>query len=79
MNDNKRLIVVFDFDGTITRKDTLAAFIKFAKGKAAFYKGFIRYSPLLLAYKLRLYPNWKIKQKVISHFFKDMPMAEFMS
>jgi HAD superfamily hydrolase (TIGR01490 family) len=77
MVNNKRLVVVFDFDGTITRKDTLTAFIKFAKGKPALYKGFIRYSPLLLAYKLRLYPNWKIKQKILSHFFKNMPADEF--
>jgi HAD superfamily hydrolase (TIGR01490 family) len=77
MADKKRLVVVFDFDGTITRRDTLIAFIKFAKGKKAFYKGFMRYMPLLLAYKLRLYPNWKIKQKIISYFFKNMPLGEF--
>ncbi|MDR0724595.1 MAG: HAD-IB family hydrolase [Prevotellaceae bacterium] len=77
MAGNKRLIAVFDFDGTITRKDTFVAFIKFAKGQTAFYKGFIRYSPLLLAYKLGLYPNWKIKQKIIRYFFRNMPMEEF--
>jgi HAD superfamily hydrolase (TIGR01490 family) len=77
MAENKKLIVAFDFDGTITRKDTFAAFIKFARGKAAFYRGFIRYSPLLAAYKLRLYPNWKVKQKIIEYFLKDMPKDEF--
>lgn len=77
MADKKRLVVVFDFDGTITRRDTLVVFIKFAKGKMAFYRGFIRYTPLLLAYKLRLYPGWKIKQKIISYFFKNMPLGEF--
>lgn len=75
---NKRLVVAFDFDGTITRKDTFVAFIKFAKGKTAFYKGLLRYSPLLLAYKLRLYPNWKIKQKIISYFFKGMHLDGFV-
>lgn len=77
MTENKRLIVAFDFDGTVTRKDTFTAFIKFAKGKTACYRGFIRYSPLLVAYKLRLYPNWKIKQKIIGYFFKNMPVSEF--
>lgn len=33
-------IVAFDFDGTITNRDTLLEFIKFAKGKTAFYLGF---------------------------------------
>jgi HAD superfamily hydrolase (TIGR01490 family) len=77
MADNKRLIVAFDFDGTVIRKDTFTAFIRFAKGKMAFYRGFIYYSPLLVAYKLGLYPNWKIKQKIIGHFFKNMSEDEF--
>lgn len=77
MAGNKRLIVAFDFDGTITRKDSFTEFIKFAKGKTAFYKGIILCSPLLIAYKLHLYPNWKIKQKIIGHFFKNMPGDEF--
>lgn len=32
-------VAVFDFDGTITRKDTLIEFIRFAKGSAALYWG----------------------------------------
>ena len=31
---DKREIVVFDFDGTLTTKDTLLEFIKFSHGKA---------------------------------------------
>lgn len=72
-----RNIAVFDFDGTITRKDTLLEFIKFSKGKWAFIKGFTIYSPLLLAYKLGLYPNWKMKQKIFSYFFKGMKHNDF--
>lgn len=72
-----RIIAVFDFDGTITQKDTLLEFIKFSKGKWSFLKGFLYYSPLLVAYKLRLYPNWKVKQKIFSYFFKDMKYEVF--
>lgn len=64
----KRVVVTFDFDGTITRKDTLLEFIKFVKGESAFYGGLLRYAPLLVAYKLGVYPNWKVKQKFFSHF-----------
>ena len=70
-------IVAFDFDGTITKKDTLLEFIKFTKGKAAFFKGFLLYSPWLIAYKLKLYPNWKAKQKVFTHFFTGMDKSDF--
>ena len=63
-------IAVFDFDGTVTTKDTLLEFIKFVRGPVSFYAGFLRYAPQLLAYKLGLYPNWKVKQQIFSHFFK---------
>lgn len=72
-----RTIVAFDFDGTITRKDTLIEFIKFAKGIKEFWLGFILHSPYLIAYKLNLYPNWKIKEKIFSYYFKNYPINKF--
>ena len=70
-------IAVFDFDGTITRKDTLLEFIKFSKGKREFYFGFLLFSPLLVAMKLKLCPNWKIKQLLFSYFYKDVSIEQF--
>ena len=72
-----RVIAVFDFDGTITKKDTFLEFIKFVKGKKSFYIGLLMYSPMLLAYKLRMYPNWKAKQKIFSYFFSRMDYRDF--
>ena len=70
-------IAVFDFDGTVTTKDTLLEFIKFVRGPVSFYAGFLRYAPQLLAYKLGLYPNWKVKQQIFSHFFKGMRSVSY--
>ena len=42
-----KTIAVFDFDGTITTKDTLLYFILFTRGYWAFMMGFFLYSPLL--------------------------------
>ena len=70
-------IVAFDFDGTLTTKDTLLVFIRYACGFWAFALGFLRYSPLLVLMKLGLYPNYKVKQKVFSYFFKDMTLEVF--
>jgi len=70
-------IAVFDFDGTITRKDTLLEFIKFSKGNCRFYLGFLLFSPLLVAMKLKIYPNWKAKQKLFSYFYKDISIEQF--
>ncbi len=72
-----RKVVAFDFDGTITTRDTLLQFILFAKGRRTFFFGFALYSPLLIAFKLKLYPNWKAKQKIFSYFFKGMPHSRF--
>lgn len=70
-------IYAFDFDGTLTTKDTLLVFIRYACGFWLFALGFLRYSPLLVLMKLGLYPNWKIKQKVFSFFFKGMTIEAF--
>jgi HAD superfamily hydrolase (TIGR01490 family) len=73
----RETIAVFDFDGTITKKDTLLEFVKFSKGKKQFYLGFFLFSPLLVAMKLKLYPNWKAKQKLFSYFYKNIPVKQF--
>lgn len=72
-------MAVFDFDGTITRKDTLLEFIKFTKGNKAFYIGFLWHACFLVAYKLKLYPNWKVKQKIFTYFFEGMLLGDFDS
>ena len=70
-------IYAFDFDGTLTTKDTLLEFIRFAKGSGLMYAGFLLFSSLLILMKLHLYPNWKAKQKIFSWFFKGMKINEF--
>ena len=72
-----RKIYAFDFDGTLTTKDTLLEFIRFAKGSGQMFRGFLLFSPLLLLMKLHLYPNWKAKQQVFSYFFKGMNIDVF--
>ena len=70
-------IFVFDFDGTLTHADTLLAFIRFACGPVRMCMGFALYAPLLVLMKLKLYPNYKAKQKVLAHFFRGMTLARF--
>ena len=70
-------IYAFDFDGTLTTKDTLIEFIRYAKGSMALGLGFLRYAHLLVMMKFGLYPNYKAKQKVFEHFFKDTTLDDF--
>ena len=70
-------IYAFDFDGTLTTKDTLLEFIRFAKGNVGLAVGFLYYSPLIILMKLHFYPNWKVKQKIFAWFFKGMAIGDF--
>ena len=70
-------IALFDFDGTITTKDSLVDFIQFALGKPAYYFGLLSISPMLTAYKLKLIPNYIAKEKLITHFFKNWDANRF--
>lgn len=70
-------IYAFDFDGTLTTRDSFLEFIRYVCGNWAFCKGILRYSPLLVLMKIGLYPNWKAKQKVFAYFFKGMPLKDF--
>jgi len=70
-------IAFFDFDGTITTKDTLLEIIKFLKGKTAFYTGFLIHAPWLIAYKMNFFPNDRVKQKMLTYFFAGIQELVF--
>ena len=70
-------IAVFDFDGTITTKDTLFEFIKFSRGAFRFCVGMLLFSPLFVAFKLKLLPNWKVKQFLFAYFYKGISIDDF--
>ncbi len=72
-----RKIAFFDFDGTITRKDSLLELIKFIKGKTAFYLGLLLNSPWLVAYKMKFLPNDLAKQKILAYYFAGMTEHAF--
>jgi HAD superfamily hydrolase (TIGR01490 family) len=70
-------IAFFDFDGTITTKDTLLEFIRFSRGNTRFKLGFLMNSPWLIAMKLKLISNHKAKERILTHFFGKQPVSEF--
>jgi HAD superfamily hydrolase (TIGR01490 family) len=71
-------IAFFDFDGTITTKDTLLEFARYSKGKFRFYLGFFLTSPWMVAYKLKVISNQKAKEQFLRYFFRNCPLPEFM-
>ncbi|MBP3776581.1 MAG: HAD-IB family hydrolase [Prevotella sp.] len=72
-----RKIVAFDFDGTLTNKDSLLEFIRHVRGTTALWCGFLRYAPILVLMLLKCCPHGKAKEKIFSYFFKGMSINEF--
>lgn len=72
------ILALFDFDGTITTDDSLLKFIRFVVGDRRFLLGLVVLSPMLVLYKLKLIPNYKAKQYMLSWFFKGMSKDTFL-
>jgi HAD superfamily phosphoserine phosphatase-like hydrolase len=64
-----RTLVLFDFDGTLTKKDTFPRFIFFTKGSFIAMIGFLLYSPLIILYGLKLISGSTLKQRLITFYF----------
>jgi len=74
-----KTLALFDFDGTLYRKDSLIEFTRFAKGETAFYKGMLMILPDLIGLKLNLLGNEKVKSRFLTYFFKGMEVGRFQS
>ncbi|HUQ67229.1 MAG TPA: HAD family hydrolase [Flavitalea sp.] len=74
----KNVIAFFDFDGTITTKDSLLEFIRYVKGDLAFYFGFFLQAPVLILYKLQMISNQRAKEIILAYFFGNMDEIMFM-
>ncbi|WP_157760922.1 HAD-IB family hydrolase [Chitinophaga caeni] len=70
-------IAFFDFDGTITTKDTLFEIARFQVGNNSFYKGIIKLLPTLVATKMKWIPAVQGKEQFLQQFFKGMPLLHF--
>ena len=70
-------IATFDFDGTITTKDTFLRFALFTVGKLRFFTGFALHLPLITAYFMGFYPNGKLKESLFSFFYKGVSSEKF--
>lgn len=77
MDTKKRIVAAFDFDGTLTTRDTLPLFIIHARGWRRFVCGMLRQAPMLCRYLAGTIPNGEAKQQLFAYFFKGMPYKEF--
>jgi HAD superfamily hydrolase (TIGR01490 family) len=73
----KTSIAFFDFDGTITKHDSLLRFLRFVLGDLRVFGGLTFLSPILLLHFFGLFPSYKAKQILLAHFFKGMAADKF--
>ncbi len=70
----KQRLALFDFDGTLTTKDSFFEFIIFAKGVLYFWIGMIWMFPYLVFFKIGILSAQEIKEKVFIFYFKNYPL-----
>lgn len=71
-------VVFFDFDGTLTRRDTLFPFLKFLVGVRRFYLYVFLLAPVLIAYGVGFLKNDIAKKIVIGKFLKGFSKKQLL-
>lgn len=71
-----KTVAAFDFDGTITTKDSLPSFLVFTSGYLKTYFILFCYIPFFIACLLKLISRQSVKERIIKTFYKDMPITE---
>lgn len=67
-----RTLVLFDFDGTLTHRDTLFEFTRFAVGNLRFTLGLIILALPLALQKFKLISAQRAKEIFLSHYFGNI-------
>ncbi|PAF46403.1 hypothetical protein BKH41_09235 [Helicobacter sp. 12S02232-10] len=71
-------IAFFDFDGTISKKDSLFLFVRFLVGKKRFYFGILKNLHILLGFKFGILGNSFAKEMLSRYFFAGYAKKDFL-
>ncbi len=70
-------LALFDFDGTISDRDSFLLFVRETAGMAAFSAGMALLAPRIVRFLLGRYPNHRLKEDVLRRFFRHWPVEDF--
>lgn len=70
------VVAAFDFDGTLTRRDTMLEFVRFVRGNTRFAWGLLVLAPTLAAFFFGRISNEKAKTRLLTHFLGGMSEPE---
>ncbi|MES2761460.1 MAG: HAD-IB family phosphatase [Bacteroidota bacterium] len=65
-----KTLVLFDFDGTITKKDTFPLFFKYSFGNFKYAFGFFIHIPMYILHKVKIISAKRFKISILSLFLK---------
>ncbi len=77
MNDplDDKALVAFDFDGTMTVRDSFTAFLAWRVGRARYTLGVLKLTPAILAY-LGHRDRGRLKAAAVTQFLKGVPLEK---
>lgn len=73
LSSSRTIVAAFDFDGTLTRRDTMLDFVRFVHGDVRYAQGMMLLAPSLLRYALGDMTNEQAKTALLTHFFAHIP------
>jgi phosphatidylglycerophosphatase C len=76
---DKPVVAAFDFDGTLTRRDTLLPFLILLAGPVLFTRHMLQLAPVLAAYRIGVMRNDVAKQRVLGRFLCGMESTVLQS
>jgi HAD superfamily hydrolase (TIGR01490 family) len=72
-------VATFDFDGTLTSRDTLWLFMLFSQNRAKLAAGLLMFVPVYMLYRLGTITNHRAKEIFFSIFFRGWTLKKFDS
>jgi HAD superfamily hydrolase (TIGR01490 family) len=69
-------LVIFDFDGTLTQKDSFRAFLKFTHRGLPYWVNVLRSLPFILMFYSGMIREKKLKETMLSFFYKNQTATE---
>ena len=71
------IIAAFDFDHTLTTRDSLIPLLMQLQGRFKAITKLIYLSPYLIGFKIHLLSRQQIKEQILTAFLKGMPLKQF--
>lgn len=70
-------LALFDFDGTVTTRDTFIDLLYHLHGRIRFWWGMLMLSPYTLLFFAKKMPNYQLKERFLTYYFGGMSTETF--